>query len=188
MFDFNETPRLAVDAKVIERKIALEAKASMTRAKSLHILLVACAHHMAENRDASLFDKLWAALANSVNKRGMSIWMREFTTLEFRKNKDGVFKWLGKVENKQKLYAFKLEGEQTPFYEMEAVRKDNEKQTFDLGTAVGHMLERAAKLIKSGKATPATVAFYNALDPVYAKTQKAQKEEAPMMGAVPAAV
>jgi hypothetical protein len=101
--------------KAIKQQIGFYAKSKAR----LHVILCACLQHMAAHNDASRLNHLFNELPVTVNKMGISVWLQAYTSLEFKKNKEGKVMWLGKDKN----YLFKAEALDMPFYEMERNKK-----------------------------------------------------------------
>lgn len=138
--------KIPVEAKAISKEIQSVSKASSALAPRIHAVLVACAYHAVQHKDASLVTNLWNSLGNSVNKRnGINSWLRKYTSLTLGKDASGVPRFLGK--NKE--YTFDTAGENVAFYAMPDSDETN-SLPFDLVKAFMSLIKRAEAANKKG--------------------------------------
>lgn len=139
--------KIAVETKAINKAIKSVATASAALAPRIQAVLIACAYHAVEHKDASLVTNLWNSLGNSVNKRnGINAWLRKYTSLVLTTDKAGVAKFLGK--NKE--YTFDIAGETVAFYDMPEVEAANSKP-FDIIAWLGTAVKRIEAANKKGE-------------------------------------
>jgi hypothetical protein len=131
------------DEKALDRAIEAVATMSGKLAPKIHSALVACLHHaLANSGGTDKLNNLYSKLGDHINKRnGVDVWLREFTSLEYRKNKAGTNMWLFKKGDK----VFMEEGAITPFYTMKKVKQGN-KPAPELFAAFVGLIARFEKL------------------------------------------
>ena len=150
MFKYDETnPKIATDTVVLNKAIKSVIGQSAKLGPRLHAVIVACALHSVEHKDASLLTNLYNGLGNSVNKKnGINIWVRKYTSLILKPDKAGILKFIGK----SKAYTFDLAGEDNPFYDMPEV--EAAAQPFDLMAMFNRLVTKAEN--KKDEITDAT--------------------------------
>lgn len=140
---------MKVDLNVLDKMIKSIHKADGSFKVKLHDCLVMCMDAMVEHKDASRLTNLVNGLSNAVNKRrGVMLWISEYSSLEYRKDKAGVRKFLGKGKE----YTFIEAGRTIPFYEMAKVSEANE--AFDLMKMFERLIKKAEN--KKDEITDAT--------------------------------
>ena len=146
MFEYNDkvTKVDFNDNQAVDKAIRAVTTGYAKYKPMLHAALVGCALHAVKHNDASKLTSLYNGLGDEINKKnGIMKWIEKFTSLQYKKNKAGVFMFIGKTVNKKNEYAFVIEGEAIPFYDMPEVKKAN--KPFDLLEAFKHLVERAEK-------------------------------------------
>jgi hypothetical protein len=165
MFDFKTFKRIEpTDVKAIDARIKQVVKHynSKVAREYLHVALVACVDHAAGpgRNSADKLTNLYTSLPENANKRGLAIWIKEFTNLEFRKDKAGNRKFMMKAGDPAVVV---LPGyDATPFYDMPEVKKDQDK-VWDILAGFQIYIDKANKEIKAGKATPEQAEFVRLL-------------------------
>ncbi len=165
MFDFKTFKRIdAMDVKAIDARIKQVVKHyySKVAREYLHVALVACVDHAAGpgRNSADKLTNLYSSLPENANKRGIAIWIREFTNLEFRKDKAGNKKFM--VKSGEPAVVLTIGYDATPFYAMPEVAKDQDK-IWDILAGFQIYIDKANKEIKAGKATPEQAEFVRRL-------------------------
>lgn len=165
MFDFKTFKRIdAMDVKAIDARIKQVVKHynSKVGREYLHVALVACVDHAAGpgRNSADKLTNLYTSLPENANKRGIAIWIREFTNLEYRKDKAGNKKFMIKAGDPS--VVLNVGYEATPFYDMPEVAKDQDK-IWDILAGFQIYIDKANKEIKAGKATPEQAEFVRLL-------------------------
>lgn len=140
---------MSVNLQELDKMIKSIHKTEGSLKVKLHDCLVMCMDAMVEHKDASRLTNLVNGLSNAVNKRrGIMLWISEYSSLEYRKDKAGVHKFLGKAKE----YTFIEAGRSIPFYEMAKVEQANEP--FDLMAMFERLIKKAEN--KKDEITDAT--------------------------------
>jgi hypothetical protein len=170
MFTYTkDVKKVAVETKAINTAIKAVHKSTGALAPRIQAAMNACAFHMVEHKDASLMTNLYNGLGNAINrKQGMLVWITAYTSLEYKKDKSGNYKFLGK--NKE--YTFQIEGEKMAFYEMERVKKLAEP--FSLIAAFGSLVASAERKLE--KLDDTEKAFYKKLSGIHIPEKAAIEE------------
>ncbi len=129
---------MKVDLNVLDKMIKSIHKTDGSFKVKLHECLVMCMDAMVEHKDASRLTNLVNGLSNAVNKRrGVMLWISDYSSLEYRKDKAGVHKFLGKAKE----YTFIEAARDIPFYEMAKV--DLANVPYDLVKAFLALVKKA---------------------------------------------
>ncbi len=166
MFDFKAYKRIdPMDVKAIDARIKQVVKHynSKVGREYLHVALVACVDHAAGpgRNSADKLTNLYTSLPENANKRGIAIWIKEFTNLEFRKDKAGNKKFM--VKSGEPAVVLTVGYDATPFYDMPEVKNDQDK-IWDILAGFQIYIDKANKEIKAGKATPEQAEFVRLLN------------------------
>jgi hypothetical protein len=91
--------------------------------KGLHLCLCSALNHAQEHGDTGIVTKVFDLIGPSTHKKGVDIWMRNFTNLRYRKNKEGVYMYL--KPQKEPVKVSLDEAVETPFWETKGAMADN---------------------------------------------------------------
>lgn len=176
---WNEVKRIdSTNPKAIDKAIKALNKSGRKFALSVHAALVAAVEHSVAHSDASKVTALWEACASYSNKRGLQYWISEFTHLTLQKDKAGVVKFLGRdPDTGNASYIFKLEGAETPFFDLQKTKEADEK-AWDFVASAYALLSKAEKAEKAGKLDDKGKLLLNLFRDA-AKAAKAANENAP---------
>ncbi len=92
--------------------------------KGLHVCLCSSLNHAQEHGDTGIVTKVFDLIGPSTHKKGVDIWMRNFTNLRYRKNKEGVYMYL--KPQKEPVKIAMDEAIATPFWETKGAQADNQ--------------------------------------------------------------
>lgn len=177
MFEFLNSK----DEKIVDKAIKSIVASYGKLKEKTHITLVACVEYSNEHRDGSKLDKLWNELPNSVNKRGIALWLKEYSGWKMSRDKAGNDKFLSRDEDGNKAFWLKDQGKALPFYDMGKVQKDIEA-VFDFDKALDGLISKAIKAEKDKRLTDprqiAEVAFLATAMPQFRKRWEAAQAKA----------
>ena len=148
MFDLKTYPQIEGKAKIASHNNNVVKGFGKLKPK-LHQGLFSAVQHAVATQDTTLVTALWNGLGGEVNKgKGIATWLNTYTNLMLREGGDGLKQWL--KPKKDKVVTFKLEGIETPFYDMDAVNDANEKVP-DFDKSILALIGKYTKLVKEGK-------------------------------------
>jgi len=177
MFEFLNSK----DEKAVDKAVSNIVKAYGKIKAQTHIALVAVVEFSNENRDGSKLDKLWNGLPNNANKRGIALWLKEYSGWKMSRDKAGNDKFLSRDEDGNKAFWLKEQGKALPFYDMGKVQKDIEA-VFDFDKALDGLISKAIKAEKDKRLTDprqmAEVAFLATAMPKFRKRWEAAQAKA----------
>jgi hypothetical protein len=97
--------------------------------KGLHICLCSALNHAQEHGDTGIVTKVFDLIGPSTHRKGVDIWMRNFTNLRYRKNKEGVYMYL--KPQKEPVKVALDEAVETPFWDTKGAMTDNAPPLWD---------------------------------------------------------
>lgn len=176
---WNEVSRIdSTNPKAIDKAIKALNKSGRKFGLMVHAALVAAVEHSVMHSDASKVTALWEACGSYSNKRGLQMWLSEYTHLTLKKDAAGVTKFLGRdPETGTASYIFIIAGADIPFFDMQKV-KDTDDKPWDFVASAYALLTKAEKQEKAGKLDDKGKLLLNLFRDA-AKAAKAANENAP---------